>query len=50
MYPAQRHVIPPQGGPTQRLNELLDSIRQEFESESARSVDYEGQSEWFFRR
>lgn len=35
----------PQGGPSQRLNELLDSIRTEFETESQRSVDYEGQSE-----
>ncbi|KAF2463754.1 WD40 repeat-like protein [Lindgomyces ingoldianus] len=33
----------PQGGPSQRLNELLDSIRAEFETESQRSVDYEGQ-------
>jgi glucose repression regulatory protein TUP1 len=35
----------PQVGPTQRLNELLDNIRAEFETESQRSVDYEGQSE-----
>lgn len=35
----------PQGGPTQRLNELLDNIRTEFETESQRSVEYEGQSE-----
>jgi glucose repression regulatory protein TUP1 len=35
----------PQVGPTQRLNELLDNIRTEFETESQRSVDYEGQSE-----
>jgi hypothetical protein len=34
----------PQGGPSQRLNELLDNIRTEFETESQRSVDYEGQS------
>ncbi|KAF2004517.1 transcriptional repressor rco-1 [Amniculicola lignicola CBS 123094] len=33
----------PQGGPTQRLNELLDQIRTEFEQEAQRSVDYEGQ-------
>ncbi|KAF2257501.1 transcriptional repressor rco-1 [Lojkania enalia] len=43
MYPHQRGGIVPQGGPSQRLNELLDSIRAEFESESQRSVDYEGQ-------
>ena len=30
----------------QRLNELLDQIRQEFETESQRSVDYEDQSEF----
>ncbi|KAF2176262.1 WD40 repeat-like protein [Zopfia rhizophila CBS 207.26] len=33
----------PQAGPSQRLNELLDSIRAEFETESQRSVDYETQ-------
>lgn len=33
----------PQVGPSQRLNELLDNIRTEFETESQRSVDYEGQ-------
>ncbi|KAH9873004.1 hypothetical protein J1614_005400 [Plenodomus biglobosus] len=33
----------PQSGPSQRLNDLLDSIRTEFETESQRSVDYEGQ-------
>lgn len=42
-YPPPRM---PQGGPSQRLNELLDSIRTEFETESQRSVDYEGQSKW----
>ena len=36
----------PQGGPAQRLNELLESIKTEFEAESQRSVDYEGQSEF----
>ena len=36
----------PQGGPSQRLNELLDNIRTEFETESQRSVDYEGQSKF----
>jgi glucose repression regulatory protein TUP1 len=35
----------PQVGPAQRLNELLDNIKTEFETESQRSVDYEGQSE-----
>ena len=35
----------PQVGPAQRLNELLDQIKTEFETESQRSVDYEGQSE-----
>lgn len=42
-YPPQRAMVP-QGGPSQRLNELLDNIRTEFETESQRSVDYEGQS------
>jgi len=35
-------------GPTQRLNELLDNIRTEFETESQRSVDYENQSKSLF--
>jgi glucose repression regulatory protein TUP1 len=35
----------PQVNPSQRLNELLDQVRTEFETESQRSVDYEGQSE-----
>lgn len=43
-YPPPRAMVP-QGGPSQRLNELLDNIRTEFEGESQRSVDYEGQSE-----
>lgn len=42
-YPPPRAMVP-QGGPSQRLNELLDNIRTEFETESQRSVDYEGQS------
>ena len=42
-YPPPRAMVPP-GGPSQRLNELLDNIRTEFETESQRSVDYEGQS------
>ena len=42
-YPPRVMGGPP-GGPSQRLNELLDSIRTEFETESQRSVDYEGQS------
>jgi hypothetical protein len=37
----------PQAGPAQRLNELLDNIKTEFEAESQRSVDAEGQSESF---
>jgi hypothetical protein len=44
-YPPPRVMGGPQVGPTQRLNELLDNIRTEFETESQRSVDYEGQSE-----
>ncbi|ORY17692.1 transcriptional repressor rco-1 [Clohesyomyces aquaticus] len=32
----------PQGGPSQRLNELLDSIRAEFDTETQRNVEYEG--------
>ena len=43
-YPP-RAVMPPQTGPAQRLNELLDNIKTEFEAESQRSVDAEGQSE-----
>jgi hypothetical protein len=43
-YPPPRAMGVPQGGPSQRLNELLDNIRTEFETESQRSVDYEGQS------
>lgn len=42
-YPPPRAMVP-QGAPSQRLNDLLDSIRTEFENESQRSVDYEGQS------
>jgi glucose repression regulatory protein TUP1 len=44
------HGYPPRvmGGPqvaqTQRLNDLLDNIRTEFETESQRSADFEGQS------
>lgn len=45
-YPPPRVMGGPQVGPTQRLNELLDNIRTEFETESQRSVDYEGQSEY----
>jgi hypothetical protein len=44
-YPPPRAMVP-QGGPSQRLNELLDNIRTEFETESQRSVDYEGQSKF----
>jgi hypothetical protein len=44
MYNAHRGMVP-QGGPSQRLNELLEQIRAEFETESQRNVDYEGQSE-----
>jgi len=33
----------PQAEPAQRLNQLLDSIKTEFEAESQRSVDAEGQ-------
>lgn len=49
-YPpaAQRGAGPPgsgpQGAPSQRLNELLDQIRNEFDTESQRGVEYEGQS------
>lgn len=44
-YPA-RVMGGPQVGPAQRLNELLDNIKAEFETESQRSVEYEGQSEY----
>lgn len=43
-YPA-RVMGGPQATPAQRLNELLDNIKAEFETESQRSVEYEGQSE-----
>jgi hypothetical protein len=46
-YPPPRVMGGPQVGPSQRLNELLENIRTEFETESQRSVDYEGQSEYF---
>ena len=36
----------PQGALSQRLNELLDQVRNEFEAENQRSVEYEGQSEY----
>lgn len=42
MYNAHRGMVP-QGGPSQRLNDLLDQIRGEFETESQRNVEYEGQ-------
>ncbi|PVI07608.1 WD40 repeat-like protein [Periconia macrospinosa] len=48
-YPpaAQRGNNPAGAGPpgalSQRLNELLDQVRNEFEAESQRSVEYEGQ-------
>jgi glucose repression regulatory protein TUP1 len=44
-YPP-RGVVPPTAGPSQRLNELLDSVRAEFENESQRSVEYESTSEY----
>ena len=44
-YPP-RGVVPPGGAPSQRLNELLDQVRAEFESESQRSVEYESTSEY----
>jgi hypothetical protein len=44
-YPP-RGVVPPTAGPSQRLNELLDSVRAEFENESQRSVEYESTSEF----
>lgn len=42
-YPPPRGIGVPHGGPSQRLNDLLDQIRTEFEAESQRSVDYEAQ-------
>lgn len=44
-YPP-RGIGVPHGGPSQRLGELLDQIRSEFETESQRSVEYESQSEY----
>lgn len=46
-YPPPRVMGGPQVGPSQRLNELLDNIRTEFETETQRGVEYEGQSESF---
>jgi hypothetical protein len=46
-YPPRGIGAPPPGGPSQRLNELLDSIRAEFDGESQRIGDYESQSESF---
>jgi glucose repression regulatory protein TUP1 len=48
-YPPPRVLGGPQVGPTQRLNELLDNVRTEFETESQRSADFEGQSKSLFR-
>lgn len=42
-YPPRPMGVPPQGGPSQRLEELLANIRTEFEAESQRGVDFEGQ-------
>jgi glucose repression regulatory protein TUP1 len=42
-YPSRAPIPPGQGAMSARLNELLDSIRQEFDSESQRSVEYENQ-------
>lgn len=44
-YPPPRVPIPPNQGPPQRLNELLDNIRSEFEAEAQRGVEYETQGE-----
>jgi glucose repression regulatory protein TUP1 len=44
-YPPRVMGGGPPVGPAQRLNDLLDQIKTEFETESQRSVDYEGQSE-----
>jgi glucose repression regulatory protein TUP1 len=44
-YAPPRVMGGPQVGSSQRLNELLENVRTEFETESQRSVEYEGQSE-----
>lgn len=45
MYNAHRGMVP---APNARLNELLDGIRQEFDQETRRSVEYETQREFAF--
>jgi hypothetical protein len=45
MYNAHRGIP----GPPPRLNELLDQIRQEFDLEARKCLDYESQSEFVSR-
>lgn len=45
MYPAHRGTgVPPQANGPSRLNELLDQVRSEFESQARQSEGYEHQS------
>lgn len=41
MYNAHRGMVP--GAPNNRLAELLEQVRQEFEAEAGRAGDYERQ-------
>jgi len=46
MYNPHRGLGPAPGGGNARLNELLDGIRAEFESQARASSDYEHSSKW----
>jgi hypothetical protein len=46
MYNAHRGMVP---APTNRLNELLDQLRAEFESQANRTQEYDQQSKLYFR-
>lgn len=44
MYNSHRGMVPPPAQATpNRLNDLLEQIRQEFEQSSGRAIEYEGQ-------
>lgn len=47
MYNAHRGMVPA-GGPNNRLNDLLEQIRHEFENSAGRAVEYEGQRTFAF--
>lgn len=50
MYNAHRGIIPGEvpGGPSSRLTELLNQIRQEFENQAGRAGDYEHQRKFAY--